>query len=181
MIRKNFAAGVLCALAIGITSWLGAQQPAQDKSKRPSPPGTADCTIKGKKVTIEYSRPSLRGRPMETLAPYGKVWRTGANEATTLTTEIDLNIGSAKVPAGKYTLYTLPSQDTWKLIINKQTGQWGTEYNEDQDLARVDMKTTPIVVPVEQFTISLDQNDNSSADLVLEWGKTRLTVLVKAQ
>jgi hypothetical protein len=165
---------------IGIASWVTAQQP-EDKSKRPSPPGTADCTIKGKKVTIEYSRPSLRGRPMEQLTPHGKVWRTGANEATALTTEIDLNVGGAKVPAGKYTLYTLPSSDTWKLIINKQTGQWGTEYHEDQDLARVDMKTTPIAVPVEQFTISLDQADNSSCDLVMEWEKTRLTVPVKAQ
>jgi len=68
----------------------------------------------------------------------------------------------------------------WKLIINKQTGQWGTVYNQDQDLARVDMKVTPIVVPVEQFTISLDQNDNRSADLVMEWEKTRVSVLVKA-
>jgi hypothetical protein len=180
MSRKNFAVAVLCALAIGITSWVAAQQP-EDKSKRPSPPGTADCKVKGKKVAIEYSRPSLRGRPMEQLTPYGQVWRTGANEATALTTETDLNIGGAKVPAGKYTLYTLPSRDTWKLIINKQTGQWGTEYHEDQDLARVEMKTTPIVVPVEQFTISLDQDDNSSCDLVMEWEKTRLTILVKAQ
>src|SRR5215471_6975111 len=122
MNRKNLAAAVLCALAIGITSLVWAQQP-QDKSKRPSPPGTADCTIKGKKVTIDYSRPFLKGRKLGTdLAPYGKVWRTGANEATTLTTAIDLDIGGAKVPAGTYTLYTLPSEGTWKLIINKQTG-----------------------------------------------------------
>ena len=159
-----------------------AQQPPQDKSKRPSPPGTADCTIQGKKVTIDYSRPFLKGRKLGTdLAPYGKVWRTGANEATTLTTAIALDIGGAKVPAGTYTLYTLPSEDTWKLIINKQTGQWGTVYNEDQDLARVDMKKTAIVVPVEQFTIALDQNGNDSADLALEWEKTRVSVLVKAQ
>src|SRR5215813_6186943 len=182
MTRKNFAAVALCMFAIGITSWLGDAQQPQDKSKRPSPPGTTQCTINGKKVTIEYSRPSMKGRKvMGELVPYGQVWRTGANEATTLTTAIDLNIGGAKVPVGKYTLYTLPSADVWKLIINKQTGQWGTEYHEEQDLARVDMKTTPIVVPVEQFTISLDQKDNSSADLVLEWEKTRLSVLVKAQ
>jgi len=180
MIGKSFAAAALCLLAVGFSSWAGAQQP-EDKSKRPSPPGTTECTINGKKVVIEYSRPSLRGRPMSTLTPDGQVWRTGANEATTLTTETDLDIGGAKVPAGKYTLYTLPSRDTWKLIINKQTGQWGTEYHQDQDLARVDMKTTPIVVPVEQFTISLDQHDNSSCDLMLEWEKTRLSVLVKAQ
>jgi hypothetical protein len=77
-------------------------------------------------------------------------------------------------------LYTLPSEGTWKLIINKQTGQWGTVYNEDQDLARVDMKKQEITVPVEQFTISLDQNSNDSADLILEWEKTRVSVTIKA-
>jgi hypothetical protein len=159
-----------------------AQPQQQDKSKRPSPPGTADCTINGKKVTIDYSRPSLKGRKLGTdLAPYGKVWRTGANEATTLTTAIALDIGGAKVPAGTYTLYTLPSEGTWKLIINKQTGQWGTEYHQEQDLARVDMKKQEIVVPVEQFTIALDQDSNSSADLNLEWEKTRVFVTIRAQ
>ena len=165
---------------------LAASAPAQpqqeDKSKRPSPPGTADCTINGKKVTIDYSRPFLKGRKLGTdLAPYGKVWRTGANEATTFTTAIALDIGGAKVPAGTYTLYTLPSEGTWKLIINKQTGQWGTEYHQEQDLARVDMKKQEIVVPVEQFTISLDQDSNDSADLVLEWEKTRVFVTIRAQ
>lgn len=159
-----------------------AQQPPQDKSKRPSPPGSAECAINGKKVTIEYSRPSMKGRKiMGGLVPYGQVWRTGANEATSLTTETNLDIGGTKVPAGKYTLYTLPSEGGWKLIINKQTGQWGTEYNQDQDLARVDMKTTPLTSPVEQFTISFDQHGSSSADLVLEWEKTRVSVPVKAQ
>jgi len=159
-----------------------AQPQQQDKSKRPSPPGTADCTINGKKVTIEYSRPSLKGRKLGTdLAPYGKVWRTGANEATTLTTAIALDIAGVKVPAGTYTLYTLPSEGTWKLIINKQTGQWGTEYHEEQDLARVDMKKQEIVVPVEQFTIALDQDSNNSADLNLEWEKTRVFVTIRAQ
>jgi hypothetical protein len=159
-----------------------AQPQQQDKSKRPSPPGTADCTINGKKVTIEYSRPSLKGRKLGTdLAPSGKVWRTGANEATTLTTAVALDIGGARVPAGTYTLYTLPSEGTWKLIINKQTGQWGTEYHQEQDLARVDMKKQEIVVPVEQFTIALDQDSNSSADLNLEWEKTRVFVTIRAQ
>jgi hypothetical protein len=169
------------AIALAVFTLAGAQQPAQDKSQRPSPPGTAECTINGKKVSITYSRPSRKGRKvMGELVPYDKVWRTGANEATTLTTTIDLDIGGAKVPAGTYTLYTLPSPGTWKLIINKQTGQWGTVYNQDQDLARVDMKKEAIVVPVEQFTISLDQHDNASADLVLEWENTRLSALVKA-
>lgn len=179
MSHKDFAvAATLISLVAAALIWT---QAPQDKSRRPSPPGTADCTINGKKVTISYSRPSMKGRKiMGGLVPYGQVWRTGANEATTLTTEIALNIGGAKVPAGTYTLYTLPSEGTWKLIINKQTGQWGTEYNQDQDLARVDMTRSEIVVPVEQFTISLDQDSNDSADLVLEWEKTRLTVVVKA-
>ena len=179
MSHKNFAiAATLTSIVLAALTWALAPQ---DKNQRPSPPGTADCSINGKKVTISYSRPSMKGRKiMGGLVPYGQVWRTGANEATTLTTAIDLNIGGAKVLAGTYTLYTLPSEGTWKLIINKQTGQSGTEYNQNQDLARVDMTRSEIVVPVEQFTISLDQDSNDSADLVLEWEKTRLTVVVKA-
>ncbi len=154
------------------------QQPA-DKSKRPSPPGTAEITLQGKKITIEYSRPALRGRKMETLTPHGKVWRTGANEATTLVTEADLNIGGANVPAGNYTLYTLPSEGTWKLIISKQTGQWGTIYNEDQDLVRIDTQKSQIKDTVEQFTISFDKKSADTADLVLTWENTRISVPVK--
>lgn len=181
MPRKNITvAAALIVFMFTTLAWT--QQPPQDKSKRPSPPGTAECTINGKKVTISYSRPSIRGRKiMGELVPYGKVWRTGANEATTLTTEIDLNIGGAKVPAGAYTLYTLPSEGTWKLIINKQTGQSGTVYNQDQDLARVDMTKSEIKDPVEQFTISCNPNGKGPANLVMEWEKTRLSVSVKAE
>lgn len=139
-------------------------------------------TLKGQKITIAYSRPSMRGRKiMGGLVPYGHWWRTGANEATTLTTGTDLDIGGAKVPAGKYTLYTLPSEGTWKLIINKQTGQWGTEYDESQDLARVDMQKSKLSEPVEQFTISFDQKGPDAANLVLEWETTRVWVPVKAK
>lgn len=159
-----------------------AQPPQADKSQRPSPPGTAEVALKGKKITIDYSRPSLKGRHVgQELAPYGKVWRTGANEATALTTEVDLSIGGASVPAGKYTIYSLPSEGTWKLIISKQTGQWGTVYNEDQDLARVDMKKSQLPQPVEQFTISFDKKSESSADLVMEWENVRLSVPVQAK
>jgi len=160
-----------------------AVQPSQaDKSQRPSPPGTAEVTLRGKKITIQYSRPSLKGRHVgQELAPFGKVWRTGANEATSLVTEADLNIGGATAPAGSYTLYSLPSEGTWKLIISKQTGQWGTVYNQDQDLARVDMQKSQLPQPVEQFTISFDKKSDSSADLVLEWESLRLSVPVTAK
>jgi hypothetical protein len=180
MQRKRLATGVSLVMLIAVLGM--AQQPPQDKSKRPSPPGTAEVTLKNKEITIEYSRPSLKGRKVgQELAPYGKVWRTGANEATALNTAIDLNIGGAKVPAGKYTLYTLPSEGTWKLIINKQTGQWGTQYDQSQDLARVDMKKTALPQPVEQFTISFDKKDENTANLNLDWENTRVSVEIKAE
>jgi hypothetical protein len=159
---------------------LQAQQ--QDKTKRPSPSGTAEVTLKGKSVKIDYSRPSMKGRKIfGGVVPYGKVWRTGANEATALTTAVDLNIGGAKVPAGSYTLYSLPTESGWKLIINKQTGQWGTEYDEKQDLARVDLKTSKLDKTVEQFTISFEKSGEDSANLILEWENMRGSVVVKAQ
>jgi hypothetical protein len=180
MQRKRLATGVSLVMLIAVLGM--AQQPPQDKSKRPSPPGTAEVTLKNKEITIDYSRPSLKGRKVgQELAPYGKVWRTGANEATALNTAIDLNIGGAKVPAGKYTLYTLPSEGTWKLIINKQTGQWGTQYDESQDLARVDMKKTALPQSVEQFTISFDKKDENTANLNLDWENTRVSVKIKAE
>jgi hypothetical protein len=180
MQRKQLAVGVSLIMLIAIVAM--AQQQPEDKSKRPSPPATAEVTLKNKKVTIDYSRPSLKGRKVgQELAPYGKVWRTGANEATALNTKIDLNIGGARVPAGKYTLYTLPSEGTWKLIINKQTGQWGTKYDESQDLARVDMKKSTLPQSVEQFTISIDKKNESTADLNLDWGNTRVSVEIKAE
>ncbi|HET9839724.1 MAG TPA: DUF2911 domain-containing protein [Candidatus Angelobacter sp.] len=164
------------------TVLLAAQAAQQDKSKRPSPPGTAEVALKGKRITIDYSRPFLKGRHVgQELAPYGKVWRTGANEATTLTTEVALNIGGTKVPAGKYTLWTLPAEGTWKLIINKQTGQWGTNYDESQDLARIDMQKSPLPQTVEQFTISFDKKDENTANLNLDWENMRVWVVVKAE
>jgi len=176
MQRKRLAVGVSCILLVAVAAI------AQDKSKRPSPPATAQIELKGKKVTIDYSQPSLKGRKVgQELAPYGKVWRTGANEATSLTTEVGLNIGGVKIPAGKYTLYTLPAEGTWKLIINKQTGQWGTQYDESQDLARVDMKKSQLSQPVEQFTIAFDKKSANAAELNLDWENTRVTVAVKAE
>jgi hypothetical protein len=159
-----------------------AQQPSQDKTKRPSPHESTEVTLKGKKITIDYGRPFLKGRKVgQELAPYGKVWRTGADEATALNTEIDLNIGGVKVPAGQYTLYTLPSEGTWKLIINKQTGQWGTKYDESQDLGRVDMTKSALPEPKEQFTISFEKKSENIANLNLDWENTRVSVVVRAQ
>jgi len=180
MQRKYLAVGV--SLVLMAATLAMARPPQQDKSKRPSPHDSTEVTLKGKKITIEYGRPYLKGRKVgQELAPYGKVWRTGADEATALTTETDLTIGGVKVPAGKYTLYTLPSEGTWKLIINKETGQWGTKYDESQDLARIDMKKSPLPQPVEQFTISFNKTSDAAADLNLDWENTRVSVAVKGE
>src|SRR5438067_3887301 len=176
MRQKSFViAGYVLMFSI-----LAAAQGQSDKSKRPSPPGNATVTLNGKKITIDYSRPFMKGRKiMGGLVPYDKVWRTGANEATLLTTEADLDIGGTSVPAGKYTLWTLPSEGTWKLIINKQTGQWGTDYDQSQDLARVNMNVSTLPQSVEQFTIAFDKTGGDSAKLNLDWEKTRASVDVK--
>ena len=180
MQKKHLALGI--SLVFMAATLAMAQPPQQDKSKRPSPHDSTEVTLKAKKITIEYGRPYLKGRKVgQELAPYGKVWRTGADEATALTTETDLTVGGVKVPAGKYTLYTLPSEGTWKLIINKETGQWGTKYDESQDLARIDLKKSSLPQPVEQFTISFNKTSDSAADLNLDWENTRVSVTVKAE
>jgi hypothetical protein len=163
----------VAALVFLLTMSLSAQQ--QDKSKRPSPPGTAEVTFAdGKKVTIDYSRPSVKGRKIDGgLIPHNEVWRTGANEATSLKTDTDLVIGGTAVPAGNYTLYSVRSPSSWKLIINKQTGQWGTNYDQAQDLARVDMKVATPPSAVEQFTISFEKTGGDSALLNLDWENLR--------
>ena len=175
---RKYVAGIAIALGAGLVSLAVGMQ--QDTSKRPSPPGRAEITLSGKKVTVNYGRPSMRGRKIfGELVPFGQVWRTGANEATSFTTEADLNIGGARVPAGKYTLYTVPSEKGWKLILNKQTGQWGTEYHPEKDLARVDMQKELIEIPIEQFTISFLPKGADGATLRLDWEKTRAQVEVK--
>jgi hypothetical protein len=168
---------ILVATAIGaVTAILVAQQ-----DKPASPPGEAALKFAdGKTVSVQYSRPSMRGRKIfGGLVPYDQVWRTGANAATSLKTDVALTIAGSSVPAGNYTLYTLPGATNWKLIINKQTGQWGTEYDQSQDLSRVDMKVSQRSSPLEQFTISFDKTGGDSAMLKLEWDITVASVEVK--
>lgn len=153
---------------------------AADKSKRPSPPGQAQCAFQdGKKITIDYSRPSMKGRKIYGgLVPYDQEWRTGANEATTFVTDTDVTVGGTKVPAGNYTLYTLPSEKGWQLIISKKTGQWGIPYpGKEDDLARIPMKTSALKTPVEQFTIGFDKKAKECT-LHLDWEKTRASIQI---
>ena len=157
---------------------LAGLSPAAAQQKPPlSPPGQAAVTIGAATITIDYARPSMRGRKiMGELVPYDKVWRTGANAATTLKTSAALEIGGTLVPAGTYTLYTLPGEKAWTLIINKQTGQWGTQYDQAQDLARVNLKVEATAAPVEQFTITLTGTGAAAGLLTMEWENTKLTI-----
>lgn len=148
----------------------------------PSPPAKAVVTLNGKQISIDYNSPRMRGRKIfGGLVPYDKVWRTGANPATTLKTETNLIIGTVTVPAGTYTLYTLPSETAWKMIINKQTGQWGTVYNESQDLARVDMQKNTLSQPQENMSISFENTEGSGTQLHVRWDTTDVWVPVVAQ
>jgi hypothetical protein len=137
-----------------------------------SPHETVEWAVGGAKITISYGRPFLKGRPLAKIDPAfeltGKVWRTGADEATTLTTDKALMFGSLMIPAGTYTLYTVPDAASWKLVVSKQTGQWGTEYNADRDLGRTDLKVEALSKPAEQVTISLANNT-----FTVDWGTTR--------
>ncbi|HLK48032.1 MAG TPA: DUF2911 domain-containing protein [Bryobacteraceae bacterium] len=138
-----------------------------------SPPMSTSVTISGKKLQVDYGAPSMRGRKvMGGLVPYGEVWCAGANDATTLITEADLDIAGLKVPKGSYTLWTIPEKTDWTLIVNKQTGQWHTEYNQRWDLGRVKISVKPVATPVERFRIELAQNGPNKGTLSLIWEMT---------
>jgi hypothetical protein len=159
-------------------------QMQMDKPGAPpaSPPATASVTLNGKAITIKYNSPSRRGRKiMGGVVPYGEVWRTGANPATTLITATDLKIGTLSVPAGTYTLYTLPSATTWQLIINKQTGQWGTEYSQQTDLGRTPMTHKTLPAPQEVMSISFENTKGASTELHVKWDTTDEYVPVSAK
>src|ERR1700731_767489 len=125
--RKPIMVGTALIATLTVAGVLLAQQ---DKSSRPSPPAKAECKLSnGKTVTVDYSSPRAKGRKIfGGLVPYGQVWRAGANEATTFVTTSDITVGGKAVPAGKYTIFALPSEDRWGLIISKKTGEWGTAY-----------------------------------------------------
>jgi hypothetical protein len=143
-----------------------------------SPRDSAVADLGGAHLAVDYGRPFKRGRTVfGAIVPWGEVWRTGANEATGFTTTRDLQIGGVAVPAGKYTLWTLPTESGWKLIVNRETGQWGTEYHAEQDLARIDMRTRKLSTPVEEFTIKLEPSGTGGV-LRLQWDDTEAFVPV---
>ena len=160
------------AMATAATTVSAQKTTEMHPGKGGSPHVRTEWAIDGATLTIEYGRPSLKGRPESELMPAGRVWRTGADEATTLKTDRPLQFGTLSVPAGTYTLWTVPGDSGWQLVINRQTGQWGTAYQEKEDLGRVPMTVHNVAKPVEQLTISIDDTP-AGATLRIEWGTVR--------
>ena len=141
-----------------------------------SPADSVKAIVAGTALAVRYSRPSARGRVIfGAVVPWNQVWRTGANQATVLETGADLVVAGTPLPAGKYSLWTVPAPGGWTLIVNRNTGQWGTEYDAKYDLARLDMRVEPLAQPVEQFTIAIEPSGTGGV-LTLEWERTRASI-----
>jgi hypothetical protein len=137
---------------------------------------TVRAGIGAAKFTVDYSRPLARGRTLlGGIIPYDVVWRTGANAATQLTTSAPITLAGLQLPAGAYTLWTVPRASGVELVVNKQTGQWGTSYDRSRDLGRAPMTAETLGTPVEQFTISIAGTDATKGTLAMEWGPFRWT------
>ena len=179
MQKRMAIAGVLCLCLC----FMATQASCQDRSQRPSPPATASCALAGgQTVTINYSSPRVKGRKIfGELVPYGQVWRAGANEATTFVTTANLKVGSKDVPAGSYTIFAVPDQDKWTLVISKKTGEWGTAYpGPSEDLVRIEMKASKTSALVENFAIAFDKT-GGGCTLRMEWENTRASVEIAAK
>jgi hypothetical protein len=174
MTRFQKSMGIGLVIVGGFT-WVASAQ----FQRRPvlSPPTSTSITIEGKTIRIDYGAPSARGRKViGGLVPYGEVWCTGANDQTSIMTEADLDINGMKLPKGSYTLYTLPNEKVWKLIINKQTGQFHTEYHPDWDFGRVPMNIKTLAEPVETLKLTLANDGGNKGTLAIAWEKTEVSV-----
>ena len=176
--RRTVVTLASAVLALALSSAASAQKTTQiHPGKGGSPHVKTEWTIDGAKLAIEYGRPSLKGRPEAELMPPGKPWRTGADEATTLTTDKTLKIGSVELKPGTYTLNTEPGKKEWKLIVGKleKPGQWGVPYKANLETGRAPMKVGKTKAPVEQLTIAIDDTKEGGT-LRIEWGGTSASV-----
>jgi hypothetical protein len=163
--------------------------PVMAQRQRLSPHETISAVVDGNRVTIVYGRPYTKDpktgdnrKIWGGLVPFGKVWRTGADEATLLITQKPIVMGGTTIPAGAYTLFTLPvDSDSAKLIVSKQLGQWGLQYDEKQDLARIDLKKGTLEKPVDQFTMAVAKDPAEGGLLKLMWESTEFSVSFTVQ
>ena len=147
------------------------------RSRYTSPQADSSVTIGGKKISVEYYAPSAHGRKvMGGLVPFGQVWCTGANWATKITTEADLEIGGLKVPKGSYSIWTVPNEKEWALIINSETGQFHLNYDQSRDFGRTKMAVKTLPSPVETFKVQLTASGDNRGALALIWENTEASV-----
>jgi hypothetical protein len=149
-------------------------------TKSHSPETTAEITSGDLTVSVKYCQPSVKGRTIfGELIPYGHVWRTGANEATVIKLSKDVTIGGQSLKAGEYSLWTIPSEENWSVIFNSATGQWGTMYNSETDVLKVEAMATQTAESTEQFTISFVDVDTAGINMNLKWDKTLVTLPIE--
>lgn len=151
-----------------------------DKTKRASPPATANGVINGAKISISYSSPSVKGRTIwGGLVPYGKAWRAGANEATIFETDKAIKVEGKELPAGKYSLFAVPGEKEWTIIFNKQTGQWGIKRSGEADFAAAGNALTVTVAPKPHAATEQLVYDFSGKGFSLKWDKVEVPVSIK--
>lgn len=168
----------LLTLAICCISTLGFAQERGNEEPRVSPNASVSQTIGTTEVRITYGRPSVNDREIfGGLVPYGQWWRTGANESTAITFSDDVMVEGKEIEAGTYSLYTIPGQDEWTIILNSKLS-WGTQYDESKDVARVTVEPMQ-GQKMEQFLIYFEKVTDSSAECVLHWDKTRVPFTIK--
>jgi len=169
MLKKLLAYGIIC-FALSSAN-------AQLKTPQPSPTQTIKQDFGISSAELIYSRPGVKGRKIfGDLVPYGKVWRTGANQATRLKFTDDVTIGGQALKAGEYAVYTIPNEKEWDVVINKGSANWGTDYKMEDDLFRVKVKPMSLDKPVETFTMQFANVKSNSMDLQLIWDKTLVSV-----
>lgn len=148
---------------------------------RQSPIGMTRLMIDDCYVKVVYGRPSMRDRSIfGSLVPYGEVWRTGANEATEITTTANIRLGGQKLEAGTYSIFTIPGREQWEIIINEQLGQWGSyTYDASRDVFRLTVDAEKTDNPIEIFTILLETDSDNKGKLTLEWENTRIRIPIE--
>ena len=174
---KTWSLAIGVVITIAIVAIVAGASHFQFGSRYTSPPANVATTIAGKRITIDYYAPSMHGRKvMGGLVPFGEVWCTGANWATKITTEANLEMGTLKLPAGSYSIWTLPNENEWTLIINKQTGQFHLNYDASRDFGRTRMNLKKLAAPVETFTIELRPDTGNKGTLALLWETTEASI-----
>ena len=171
---------LMIVAVLGLIGYFAFQR-MKEQTKKASPEETAVLKMDDLQIEVTYSRPSKKGRDIfGGLVPYKQVWRTGANEATTFTSNKDITFGEEKIPAGKYTLWTIPEQQKWTVILNEKQYMWGVGSGGDPsrepeaDVASVEVPVTLLNDTIEQFTIRFDQQ--RPAKMILEWDLVRVAV-----